>query len=41
VVEFVLIVVRFVDVCPLQDVKNIDTNIKEKIGFINLNVVIF
>jgi hypothetical protein len=27
-------------VCPLQDVKNIDTNSKEKIGFLNFIIVI-
>jgi hypothetical protein len=41
VVEFLLFVVWFVEVCPLQDVKNIDTNSKEKIGLINLYVAIF
>jgi hypothetical protein len=39
-VEFVLFVGCLVEVCPLQDVKNIDTSSKEKIGLLRLYVVI-
>jgi len=28
------------EICPLQDVKNIDTNSKEQIGFLNFVIVI-
>jgi hypothetical protein len=39
-VEVLLFVDWFGEVCPLQDVKNIDVNIKYKIEMISLYVVI-
>jgi glucose uptake protein GlcU len=35
-----LIVAGIIEVCPLQDEKNMDNNNKEKIGFLRLQVVI-